>query len=139
MKKVLIILAILLFLMACFMATVIYVSTVVASWYPQIKSDESYTTETNWGPLVQSVGPCWMPTRYNYTCWVKREGMDPERLSMNLLPGRMVQVGERIGVYYKIGDTVVESYTVRDGYPNRMFHRDSCYKSESDCYWPSKK
>lgn len=106
--------------------------------YPHIKEGQAYTTETTWGPVVQSVGPCWNSGKHSTTCWVQREGMQPERIGLNYLPGHIVQVGERLGVLYKMTDTVVETYTVRDKWNRTMYPRESCWKKDKDCYWPSK-
>lgn len=106
--------------------------------YPRIKDGESYTTTTQWGPVVRSVGPCWVTGKRRTTCWIQRDGMEPERVGMQSLPGQMVQVGERLGVYYKIGTDVVESYTVRDKWTKTMFHRTACFKKDADCKWPTK-
>lgn len=114
-------------------------ASIVSANSPNINEGEQYVTETTWGPVVEVVGGCWMPSRHQYTCWVKREGMEAEALSMNLMPGGTAQVGERIGVRYHISDTVVKSYTIRESYQERMVHRESCFKSDPKCYWPSKK
>lgn len=106
--------------------------------YPRIREGEAFTTETQWGPVVQSVGPCWSSGRHSNSCWIQREGMAAERVSMQTLPGQMVNVGECLGVTYKISDTVVESYTVRDKWSRTIMSRGECFKSEKDCYWPSK-
>lgn len=108
--------------------------------FPHIEKSEAYTLETNWGPVVTSVGPCWSTggRSAETICWVKRDGMEYEKMSLNLLPGNMVQMGEKLGVAYKISDKVVESYTVRDAWSKTWYPRSSCWKTDAKCYWPSK-
>lgn len=85
---------------------------------------------------VTAVGNCTQYKRH-MVCWVKTDQRDYERYQMNNWPGLHINIGDKLGVTYKVYQTYVESYNTRST-SDMMMYRWRCSKTDPDCYWPSK-
>lgn len=97
---------------------------------------ESYTDVKVWGGVVSRVGEC-QQGKYSNECWVYMDGFEPVRREMSNWPGGTIQRGDRLGTNYRIGDEVVEVWSIRST-SNRMGFLYQCVKSSPDCYYPGK-
>lgn len=97
---------------------------------------EVYVDEQVWGPKVIRVGNC-SYSKYSANCWVMQEGKDWEYRNMKAWPGGTIQVGDILGTNYRVGEKAVEKWNIRKGHP-KMGYRSACFKTDKDCYWPSK-
>lgn len=97
---------------------------------------DTYTDVKVWGGVVSNVDGC-QQSKYHNECWVYMDGYEPVRREMSNWPGGTIQRGDRLGTNYRIGEEVVEVWTIRST-SNRMGFLYQCTKSDPQCQYPGK-
>ena len=127
------------FKLACvilFLITLIYfVFSIVTYEKPTVGTN--YKTETTWSNPVVDIKDC-RSRKYSYSCLVLLETESQYiRRDFRYWPGNTIQLGDKLGYEYRIGEKYVEKWRMRSS-SNMMRYVHICEKTSKSCDWPGK-